>query len=316
MCELQLRTFAVAGDHWRKIFSWEFRAHSDSKYSALDPAQLHVRSTAPWTRTRNSEKATFLLPVCTRNTYSALVGLFSIKTGCCLKKRQDTEDGGRGKERKQFDLHVHTRRESKDFSTTWLWQSVSAVPQHCLTTPLSHMVANVKQHSCFGKRVEIDKSDFVRRVRAPVPQAAVDVTPVTAWEHSETLLFRPETWDFSISRRVESHRPVEVKAVRNVVSDGRHKLPKPIRKTRLPEVRKCMCFDKCFNVHVSGTAFRTVCQRAAHFMPYCPNAMTFKTFVTSTQSWHCTCFSAYLLTGAKEPKILKQKKKKKMMHVY
>ena len=125
-------------------------------------------------------------------------------------------------------------------------------------------------------------SDFVRR--APVPQAAVDVTPVTAWEHSETLLFRPERRDFTISRQVESHRPVEVKAVRNVVSGDRHKLPKPIRKTRLPEVRKCMCFDKCFNVHVSGTAFRTVRQRAAHFMPYCPNAMTFKTSVTSTQS--------------------------------
>ena len=95
------------------------------------------------------------------------------------------------------------------------------------------MVANVKQDSCFGKRVEINTSDFVRRV--PIPQAAVDVTPVTAWEHSEALLFWPETQDFPISRRLESHRPVEVKADRIVVSGDRHKLPKSIRKTRLPE---------------------------------------------------------------------------------
>ena len=39
--------------------------------------------------------------------------------------------------------------------------------------------------------------------------------------------------------------------------------------------------------------------------------MTFKTSVTSTQSWHCTCFSAHLLSGAKEPKKLKKKKEKK-----
>ena len=101
---------------------------------------LHVRSTAPWTRTRTSEKATFLLPVCTRNTYSALVGLFSIKTGCCLKKRAGHGRWRERNERKQLDLHVHTRGESKDSSTTWLWQSVSAVPQHCLTIPLSHLV--------------------------------------------------------------------------------------------------------------------------------------------------------------------------------
>ena len=101
---------------------------------------LHVRSTAPWTRTRTSEKATFLLPVCTRNTYSALVGLFAIKTGCCLKKRAGHGRWRERNERKQLDLHVHTRGESKDSSTTWLWQSVSAVPQHCLTIPLSHLV--------------------------------------------------------------------------------------------------------------------------------------------------------------------------------
>ena len=45
MCELHLRTFAVAGDHGRKIFSWEFRAHSDSKYSALDPAARPIDCT-------------------------------------------------------------------------------------------------------------------------------------------------------------------------------------------------------------------------------------------------------------------------------
>ena len=58
------------------------------------------------------------------------------------------------------------------------------------------------EDSCFGKRVKIDTSDFVRR--APVLQAVVDVTPVSAWEHSETLLFLPETRDVTISRRVES----------------------------------------------------------------------------------------------------------------
>ena len=45
MVELHLRTFAVAGDHGRKFFSWEFRAHSDSKYSVLDPAARPIDCT-------------------------------------------------------------------------------------------------------------------------------------------------------------------------------------------------------------------------------------------------------------------------------
>ena len=77
MCELHLRTFAVAGDHGRKnFFPGSFERIPTASTAPWTP--LHVRSTAPWTRTRTSEKATFLLPVCTRNTYSALVGLFSI----------------------------------------------------------------------------------------------------------------------------------------------------------------------------------------------------------------------------------------------
>ena len=153
MCELHLRTFAVAGDHGRKnFFPGSFERIPTASTAPWTP--LHVRSTATWTRTRTSEKATFLLPVCTRNTYSALVGLFSIKTGCCLKKKAGH---GRWRERnewKQLDLHVHTRGESKDSSTTWLWQSVSAVPQHCLTTPLSHLVANVKRRQLLWKTRE------------------------------------------------------------------------------------------------------------------------------------------------------------------
>ena len=128
---------------------------------------LHVRSTAPWTRTRTSEKATFLLPVCTRNTYSALVGLFSIKTGCCLKKRAGHGRWRERNERKQLDLHVHTRGESKDSSTTWLWQSVSAVPQHCLTTPLSHRVANVKRRQLLWKTRENRHKWFCPTLASP-----------------------------------------------------------------------------------------------------------------------------------------------------
>ena len=141
---------------WRpwaeKFFPGSFERIPTASTAPWTP--LHVRSTAPWTRTRTSEKATFLLPVCTCNTYSALVGLFSIKTGCCLKKRAGHGRWSERNERKQLDLHVHTRGESKDSSTMWLWQSVSAVPQHCLTTPLSHLVANVKRRQLLWKTRE------------------------------------------------------------------------------------------------------------------------------------------------------------------
>ena len=85
------------------------------------------------------------------------------------------------------------------------------------------------------------------------------VTPVTAWVHSETLLFRPETRDAMISRRVESLWRSKLFAL---VSGDRHKLPKhakPIRKTRLPEVRKCMCFQKSLSTR--STFFATLSKR-------------------------------------------------------
>ena len=52
---------------------------------------------------------------------------------------------------------------------------------------------------------------------------------------------------------------MEVKAVRNVVSGDRHKLPKPIRKTRLPEVRKCMCFQNSLSTR--STLFAILSKR-------------------------------------------------------
>ena len=102
---------------WRpwaeKFFPGSFERIPTASTAPWTP--LHVRSTAPWTRTRTSEKATFLLPVCTRNTYSALVRLFSIKTGCCLKKRAGHGRWRERNERKQLDLHVHTRGEVEAF---------------------------------------------------------------------------------------------------------------------------------------------------------------------------------------------------------
>ena len=116
MCEVHLRTFAMAGDHGRKIFFLGVSSAFRQQVQRLGPRctsdRLHRE------RTRTSEKATFLLPVCTRNTYSALVGLFSIKTGCCFKKRAGHGRWRERNERKQLDLHVHTRGESKDSSTT------------------------------------------------------------------------------------------------------------------------------------------------------------------------------------------------------
>ena len=168
MCELHLRTFAVAGDHGR------FERIPTASTAPWTP--LPVRSTAPWTRTRTSEKATFLMSVCTRNTYSALVGLFSIKTGCCLKKRAGHGRWRERNERKQLDLHVHTRGESKNSSTTWLWQSVSAVPQHCLTTPLSHLVANVKRRQLLWKTRENRHKWFCPTRASPSSRSRCDTS--------------------------------------------------------------------------------------------------------------------------------------------
>ena len=193
-----------------------------------------------------------------------------------------------------------TRGESKDSSTTWLWQSVSAVPQHCLTAPLCHLVANVKRRQLLWKTRENRHKWFCPTRASPSSRSRCHTGNRLGAQRNPPFPTRNARCHDQSSSGV----PVEVKAVRNVVSGDRHKLPKPIGK------RDCQRWG-------SACVFRTVCQRAAHFLPYCPNAMTFKTSVTSTQSWHCTCFSAHLLSGAKEPKIFKKKKKKKKtMHVY
>ena len=267
---------------WRpwaeKLFPGSFERIPTASTAPWTP--LHVRSTAPWTRTRTSEKATFLLPVCTRNTYSALVGLFSIKTGCCLKKRAGHGRWRERNERKQLDLHVHTRGESKDSSTTWLWQSVSAVPQHCLTTPLSHLVANVKRRQLLWKTRENRHKWFCPTRASPSSRS---------WCHTGNRLGANRNPPFP-TRNARCHDqsssgvPVEVKAVRNVVSGDRHKLPKPIRKTRLPEVRKCMCFQNSLSTR--GTFFAILSKRN-DFQNFCNqhSVLTLHMFFSSFAEW-------------------------------
>ena len=199
MCELHLRTFAVAGDHGRKNFflgvSSAFRQQVQRLWPRCTSDRLH--------RELVRELARRPLFFC----QFVLVTLIQHSLDSSRSRRSARAGHGRWwerNERKQLDLHVHTRGESKDSSTTWLWQSVSAV--RCANIAWLHLsviwLPTSSEDSCFGKRVKIDTSDFVRR--ALVLQAAVDVTLVTAWEHSETLLFRPETRDVTISRRVES----------------------------------------------------------------------------------------------------------------
>ena len=88
------------------------------------------------------------------------------------------------------------------FNDVTLTKCIGGAPTLPDYTSQSSSLPTSSEDCCFGKRVKIVTSDFVRR--GPGLQAAIDVTPVTAWEHSETLLFRPETRNVTISRRVES----------------------------------------------------------------------------------------------------------------
>ena len=97
---------------------------------------------------------------------------------------------------------------------------------------------------------------------------------------------------------------MEVKAVRNVVSGDRHKLPQPIRKTRLPEVRKCMCFQNSLSTR---STFFAILSKRNDFQNFCNqhSVLTLHMFFSSFAEW---CH------GTKN--IFKKKKKKKTMHVY
>ena len=77
---------------------------------------------------------------------------------------------------------------------------------------------------------------------------------------------------------------MEVKAVRNVVSGDRHELPKAIRKTRLPEVRKCMCFQKSLSTR---STFFAVLSKRNDFQNFCNqhSVLTLHMFFSSFAEW-------------------------------
>ena len=79
---------------------------------------------------------------------------------------------------------------------------------------------------------------------------------------------------------------MEVKAVRNAVSGDRHKLPKPIRKTRLPEVRKCMCFQNSLSTSTRSTFFAILSKRN-DFQNFCNqhSVLTLHMFFSSFAEW-------------------------------
>ena len=97
---------------------------------------------------------------------------------------------------------------------------------------------------------------------------------------------------------------MEVKAVRDVVSGDRHKLPKRIRKTRLPEVRKCMCFQNSLSTR---STFFAILSKRNDFQNFCNqhSVLTLHMFFSSFAEW---------CEGTKN--IKKKEKKKKTMHVY
>ena len=95
---------------------------------------------------------------------------------------------------------------------------------------------------------------------------------------------------------------MEVKAVRNEVSGDRHKLPKPIRKTRLPAVRKCMCFQNSLSTR---STFFAILSKRNDFQNFCnqPSVLTLHMFFSSFAEW---------CEGTKKFKKKKKKRKRCM----
>ena len=286
MCELHLRTFAVAGDHGRKIFFMGVSSAFRQQVQRLGPRCTSDRLHRELVRELARRPPFFCQFVLVTLIQHSLDSSRS-RRGAAYRRGQDMEDGGRGTRGSSWicmyileeSRRILQRRDSDKVyrrcpNIAWLHLSVTWLPT---STAKTAALENA------WKSTQVILSD----ARQSFDQAAVDVTPVTAWEHSETLVFRPETRDVTISRRVESLWRSKLFAMQCLATGTSSQ--SPLGK------RDCQRWG-------STCVFRTVCQRAAHFLPYCPNAMTFKTSVTSTQSWHCTCFQLICWVVRRNPK--------------
>ena len=117
MCELHLRTFAVAGDHGRKFFFLGVSSAFRQQVQRLGPSCTSDRLHRELVRELARRPLFFCQFVLVTLIQHSLDSSRS-RRGAAQRRGQNMEDGGRGKERKQLDLHVHTRGESKDSSTT------------------------------------------------------------------------------------------------------------------------------------------------------------------------------------------------------
>ena len=201
MCELHLRTFAVAGDHGWKIFFLGVSSAFRQQVQRLGPRCTSDRLHRELVRELARRPLFFCQFVLVTLIQHSLDSSRS-RRGAAWRRGQDMEDGGRGTRGSSWSACTYSRGVEGFFNDVTLTKCIGGAPTLPDYTSQSSSLSTSSEDCCFGKRVKIDTSDFVRR--GPGLQAAIDVTPVTAWEHSETLLFRPETRDVTISRRVES----------------------------------------------------------------------------------------------------------------
>ena len=180
MCKLHLRTCSVARRHERKNFF--LRVWGELRQQLQRRGLGCMVNRQRWTRTRSSERATFLLPVLARDAFSAFVG-FVLRRDWVLPPER------KGRYWKQERAEKDSSWIDKLQATRGIlpWLSVSVLPVWLFL--LCHLVANVyEQGSCFEEHLSYGyrQKDCPRRTRCAASSSSRWSMCVAARKHSET----------------------------------------------------------------------------------------------------------------------------------